>query len=163
LRRFPFLGPSLCAAIILATTALQAAKPEPGQILQEIEAAGPRVVVGRLWNSGDYEEVLRRMAAGDESWVMLAPALAQGADAAAAEGLTVALAEALPHNAEGVLKVIEPSRRALSPARVCGVPFVEGTNIDIPSYTAEAMAAVSAVTSDRLQPAKAACLEELRR
>jgi hypothetical protein len=165
--RFSFLALSLrtgivCTGIIVGTTALQAAKPEPGEVEQAMEAEGPRAVVNRLWNSGDYEEVLRRMAAGDKRWVALAPALAQGADAAAAEGLSVALAQALPHNAEGVLRVLDPSRRALSPERVCGVPFVEGTDIDIPSFLAEATAAVSAVSSDRLQPAKAACLAELR-
>ena len=160
--RFPFFVFCLCAGIVLGGTVLRAATPEPGQIEREISAEGPRAVVSRLWRSGDYDGVLRKLATGDQRWVTLAPALAQGADAAAAEGLSVALAEALPRNAEGVLKVLNSSRRALSPARVCGVPFIEGTKINIGSYLAEATTAVSAVTSDRLQGAKAACLAALR-
>jgi hypothetical protein len=141
---------------------LCAANPEPGQIEREIAAEGARAAVRGLWRSGDYDGVLRELASGEQRWLALAPALAQGADAAAAEGLSVALAEALPRNAEGVLKVLDQSRRALSPGRVCGVPFVEGTKINIGSYLAEATTAVSAVASDGLQVAKAACLAALR-
>jgi hypothetical protein len=152
----------VCAGAFLSGTALRAATPEPERIESELSTEGAQATVSRLWQSGDYDDVLRQMATGDERWVTLAPALAQGADAGAAEGLTIALAEALPRNAEGVLGVLDPSRRTLSPPRVCGAPFIEGVKIGIGAYLAEATRAVSAVSQARLQSAKAACLAALR-
>jgi len=136
--------------------------PDPLQLARDIGNEGPAAVVERLWRTGTYQEVLQQMASGSKQWVALAPQLAQGADAAAAEGLGIALAEALPRNPASVLAVLDPARPALSPARICGVPFIEGTTVDIPAYVRDSTAAVSAVTDDRLQAAKVACLAALR-
>jgi hypothetical protein len=150
---------SLLLALGVRTEFWFAAAPDPSEFGRNIATDGPRTVVSRLSGSGNYDEVLRHVASGDKPWVTLAPALAQGTDAA--EGLSTALAEALPRNVEGALAVLDPARRTISPARVCGVPFMEGTSIDIGSYVAEAKTAVSADRLERLRAARSACLAAL--
>lgn len=137
-------------------------EPDAARVGQDIDARGARVVVQDLWSNDRYETVLQRIATGDGTWVALAPKLASGADAAASEGLTIALAEALPRNATAVLSVLDPRRTALAPTRVCGVPFIEGTAINVADYVRSAEKAVNAVGEPQLNVQRTSCLMALQ-
>ncbi len=153
MRRLAVIGICLMAAAAPAA-------PTPEQIAADIQADGPTVAVHRLWNSGMYDRILSGIAQGDGAWVALAPKLAAGADAAASEGLSVALARALPKNPAAVLSVLDTG--SLSPGEVCGVPFVEGTMPDVGEYLRQTEAAVAGVDADALRTARAACLTALK-
>ncbi len=90
----------------------------------------------------------------------LAPKLAPGADAGAAEELPIALAFALPKNPRAVLAVLGGG---FPVEDVCSAPFIEGTVKDIPAYVKEAKAAVARVTDAKLAKVRDACLAELRK
>jgi hypothetical protein len=149
--------------VLVAACTSAAAPPAADRLAAEMKSESARPVVRRLWESGEYDRVLDRIAAGDSAFIALSPQLAAGADAGAAEGLGVALARALPKNALAVVSVLDRRRPAISPARVCGLPFVEGADIDVAGYRREAEAAVERVDGASLQDLKAACLTALRR
>jgi hypothetical protein len=135
----------------------------PDRLRSDINAEGAVPVVQRLWTSGEYGHVLDQIAAGQQAWIAISPALASGADAAASEGLGIALAHALPRNPAAVLSVLDSQRRSLSPDRVCGLPFIEGDISDISAYRRDATAAVTKVTDAGLGVRRAACLAALQR
>jgi hypothetical protein len=134
---------------------------DAASVASEIDAKGARTVVSQLYGDGTYSLVLDHIAAGEDEWVALAPRLAPGTDASTAEGLTIAMAEALPRNPAAVLTRIEFARGTLSSERVCGVPFIEGTPVDVPAYIRSAEAAVSAIRIPQLQAVKATCISAL--
>ena len=134
-----------------------------GSVTAEIRSEGSRPVVRRLWDTGEFDRVLDAIAAGEGEWIAISPDLAAGADAAAAEGLGIALARALPKNAAAVLSVLDPGQPSISTAHVCGLPFVEGTISDIKGYRDQAEAALGQVHSAALADRKAACLADLQR
>jgi hypothetical protein len=150
---------SLVLALAAAMDLWFVTVPDLSQIGRDIVTEGPWTVPSRLWGSRNYDEVLWHAASGDKPWVALAPLPAPGGvDADAAEAQSIALAEALSRNAAGVLHVLDPARRTLSSARVFGVPFIEGSSIDMGSYAAGDTAAVSTVSSQKLQVERSACL-----
>jgi hypothetical protein len=132
-------------------------------IAADIAAEGAGPVVHRLWESGEFDSVLDKISSGDSKWIRLAPDLAAGADAGAAEGLGVALARALPSNAAAVLAVLDQARPALSPAYVCGIPFIEGSLKDVTDYRRKAEAAVEQIHGASLHDSKQACIAALQR
>jgi hypothetical protein len=151
------------ASIVLI--AADGPKPLPvtaESVAAEIKSEGAGPVVRRLWDSGEFDRVLGRIASGDGRWIALSTALATGADAGAAEGLGLALARALPRNAAAVLSVLNPKRPAISPAQVCAVPFIEGTIKDVTQYRREAEAAVGRVHGALLRDRKAECMAALQ-
>jgi hypothetical protein len=151
----------LALALVAGTDALAATALSPEGIAQDIEANGAKAVVDRLWNSGDYDRLLDHIDKGTSAWVALAPKLAAGTDAGSSEGLTIALAYALPRNPEAVLAVLDPKNAVLKPDMVCGAPFIEDTVKDMPRYIKRAKAAVSRVKVRSLEENKAACLAAL--
>lgn len=148
----------MAAVVLLGGCTSLMATPTPERISDEIRTQGAGRVVHRLWENGDYRQVLDGISAGDSKWIALAPALAAGTDAASSEGLSLALARALPKNPAAVLSVLQPDRGAVSAPRVCGLPFIEGDIIDVADYRRSAIAAVAKVEGDSLKDAKAACL-----
>jgi hypothetical protein len=137
--------PRLLALLVMALIGQAGCgEPDAAMVGREIDARGARVVVQDLWSNDRYETVLQR------------------ADAAASEGLTFALAEALPRNATAVLSVLDPRRTALAPTRVCGVPFIEGTAINVADYVRSAEKAVNAVGEPQLNVQRTSCLMALQ-
>jgi len=153
---------ALVSVLVAVTLTATAQVLTPNAISAAISAEGSTTVVRRLWADGSYEHVLDRVASGDSAWISLAPKLAAGADAAASEGLGVALARALPRNANAVLSVLNAERPAISPDRVCGLPFVEGSIDDISAYRRDATAAVTSVNDGALRQRRAECLAALQ-
>jgi hypothetical protein len=153
---------ALAALILAPACAFTSPAPDPGRILEAIRLKGPRPVVRQLWESGAYDTVLDEIASGDSAWIALAPELAKGADAAAAEALGISLARALPRNAASVLSVLDDTNPAISTGRVCRMPFVEGSLGDPAAYRRDAEAAVIQVEGGSLTRSKKACLADLR-
>ena len=136
--------------------------PLADQIDTEIRSEGAGPAVRRMAADGDYDRVLAGIADGDTALIALSPKLAAGADAGASEALGIALARALPKNAAAVLAVLDQRQAAISEARVCGLPFVEGTITDIAAYRRDAEAAVRHVDTPPLQRSRMACIAALR-
>jgi hypothetical protein len=151
-------------AIAASLTALPvyAAALSPDDIARDIKVHGAHAVVARLAANGDYDRVMDKVDTGDKRWVMLAPLLAPGADAGAAEELPIALAFALPHNPQAVLSVVG-GNNGFPVEDVCGAPFIEGTVDNIPAYIKRAETAVSHVSEPSLADVKARCLRELKK
>lgn len=127
----------------------------------DIAKHGARETVSRLWSTGEYDKIMDAIDSGDARWIALAPKLAAGADAGAAEELPIALAFALPKNPHAVLNVLLPPN-GLPIEDVCGAPFIEGTIKSIPGYVRETERAVAAVSDSRLTEVREACLAQLR-
>jgi hypothetical protein len=132
-----------------------------------IDRYGARQAVNKLANSGpddtrtdfgDYGKVLDGIASGDSRWLALVPRLEPGTDAGTAESLRLVVAEALPKNPAGVLRLItrEPTWRD-----ACGYPMIEPTRKEMRAYFNAAIPAVKSVHDPALQAAKRVCLSEL--
>ena len=154
----------LIAALMLAAPAFTAprfaAQPTAGEIAVSLTRYGARSTVSALFDQRRWDYVSDRIGAGDRPYLALAPRLAAGADAGAAEDLPIALAFALPRNAPAVLTALAPGG-GLDAAEVCDAPFIEDTVSDIPAWRRSAAAAVRRVADPRLAAVKATCLAAL--
>jgi hypothetical protein len=149
-------------ALLVGATSALAGALTPGQIEQSIRSHGARQTVQSLERRKQFDAVLDRIATGNTAWVEIAPALAKGTDAGSAEGLTVALATALPKNPPAVLAVLDDGPVTGAQA-VCGLPFIEPGQKEATDYLARAIPAVAAVADSPRVPRRAACLDALRR
>jgi hypothetical protein len=103
------------------------------------------------------------VASGDADWVALAPLVAPGTDAGASEGLSIALADALPKAPDAVLGVLtEGGGGPLDVARVCSAPFIEDTPKHHVAYVQAAVKALDRPLPPKIRPAGQACLTRLR-
>ena len=152
----------LTIVFALATSSALAAPLSPDAIARDIAAHGASAVVTRLLANGDYDRVMDRIDTGEARWVALAPKLAPGADAGAAEELPISLAFALPKNPRAVLEVLS-GPNGFPVEDVCSAPFIEGTIKDIPAYVKRAEKAVAEVSDPHLAKVRDACLAQLRK
>lgn len=156
------------SAPILATVAFalvaRAASPVDPHILTTIlETQGAEKTVEMLERAGQWEAVLNAMGRGDTAWITLAPKLAPGTDGASAEGLGIALAQALPVNPAAVLAVAELGDHGIiSIDRVCGTPFIETSKAVNAIYDGRAIRAVSHVSLAGLTAKRDACVARLK-
>ena len=107
---------------------------------------------------GDYDRVLDGVASGDPRWLALVPRLAPGTDAGTAEAIPIALAEALPKNPAGILRLINRDESWLD---ACSYPVIEPTRREIRAYFRVAIPAVRKVSDPALRHARGLCLTEL--
>jgi hypothetical protein len=156
------MGKILTAIFALLTVPAVAAPLSPDAISRDIAAHGASAVVARLLANGDYDRVMDRIDTGEARWVALAPKLAPGADAGAAEELPISLAFALPKNPRAVLALLS-GPNGFPVEDVCSAPFIEGTIRDIPAYVKRAEKAVGEVSDPHLAKVRDACLAQLRK
>jgi hypothetical protein len=132
-----------------------------------IDRYGPKATVDKLSNAkpndthtdfGDFDKVLDGIASGDARWLALVPKLAPGTDAGTAESLPIVLAEALPKNPVGVLRLI---KRDESWRDACSYPMIEPNRKEMRDYFKTAIPAVESVHDPALQDVKRICLSEL--
>src|SRR5689334_574509 len=100
-------GDPMLPLLLTAAFASAAAAPTPTSVLRMIDARGARRTVRALDRDGEHTRVgavLDRIASGDRRWLALVPRLAPGTDAGTAEGLRIAVAQALPRNPRAVLR-----------------------------------------------------------
>ena len=109
---------------LCAPMALFAKNHTPVQIIQMISDKGARSVVAELYgnDSGESEWwnlVIPEIGKGTQAWLAVASALEPGVDASTAEDLKAALSEAIPHNPEGVLAILNDEKPLLTIEQVC--------------------------------------------
>ncbi len=154
---------SLPSAANDAMPASTRAGPSTAEVATMIERDGATRTVQTL-DQGEtvtrFTQVLESIASGDPQWLALVPRLGPGVDAGTSTGLIIAVAEALPRNAAGVLGLAVAGGWSLDDA--CSYPMIEPTAAEKAAYFAAVMPAVEAVADPALQDAKAACLTRLR-
>lgn len=109
---------------LCAPMALFAKNHTPAQIIQMINDKGVRRVVAELYanDSGESEwwnHVIPEISKGTQAWLAVASALEPGVDAGIAEDLKAALSEAIPHNPEGVLAILNDEKPLLTIEQIC--------------------------------------------
>ena len=150
-------------ALLTAALASAPATLTPAAVARMIDAEGARRAVQTLDRGGAhtrFDALLDRIAAGERRWLALVPRLAPGTDAGTAEGLRIAVAEALPRNPSAVLRLVPGTFTAED---ACGFPMIEPTQSETRSYFTAVIPAVQDVTEPALQLAKRQCLAELRK
>jgi hypothetical protein len=156
---FVFLSAALFANQVPSVT--------PATVSRMIDRFGAKRTVDKLSNAapndthaefGDFDKVLDGIASGDGRWLALVPKLAPGTDAGTAESLPIVLAEALPKNPVGVLRLI---KRDASWRDACSYPMIEPTRKQMRTYFKATIPAVRSVHDPALQTAKRVCLSEL--
>jgi hypothetical protein len=139
----------------------------PDQVRAILQRDGVSQTVTAFQNP-TYSETNRAMAegisAGDDQWLALVPLLSNSGSAEMAEGLISGLAEALPRNAAGVLRVLSDRQISDSFKEVtCAHPEELSGSAATRPYLTTAVRAVEAVNDPALQAAKTRCLANLRR
>lgn len=137
----------------------------PQDIKAMVERDGAAKTV-RTLNEGGTEAApsrlsiaMRGIATGEQAWLDIVPLIRSGTDGETGEGLYMALADALPKNAAGVL------RAAGSPDDVesaCDPLSHETMTPERRTYVQSAITAVEAVSDTALQASKTSCLTRLR-
>jgi hypothetical protein len=166
-------GGTFPVLILILSAVLAAHQPAPSKVTPElvtrmIDSYGAKRTVAELVGQdsptktdfGNFDVVLDGISSGDARWLALVPRVEPGTDAGTAESLRIAVAEALPRNASGVLRLIS---RAPSWRNACNYPMIEPTDEEARRYFKAAIPAVERVPDPALQVAKKACLTELKR
>jgi len=134
----------------------------PAALLAEIGARGAAPVVHELYDSESWSTVMKRIAAGQRDWLLVAAALRKGTDAATTEELDLAVSGALISNARDVLDVFLDQVPAHD---ICYGTAEAGGHETLDSALAELhakIAGVKKVNEARLAKSKAECLKLLR-
>ena len=155
---------ALVALVLFLATVYASAGALPrraGQVEAEIAKTGAKAFLAGL-DEDELDDLYRRIGSGSPEWVALSPMLAAGADGANAEGLTIALAFALPKNPEDVLAVASVDKGMLSIKEICSIPFIEDTVVNRAAYRKAALHKVTAVTKSSLQSVKSSCEATLK-
>lgn len=141
-----------------AATAAAAPPPTTAALAARLDRAGATATVRELNDEDRFDAVLDRIGQGSADWIALAPRLAPGTDAAAAEGLGIALAHALPLNPVAVLRATGvDDDGAVGIKRVCSIPFIETSPSYNGAYARRALAALSAVRETALLSKRDEC------
>lgn len=138
-----------------------ASSQQAQQLARRLASEPPRTVV-QSYGERFEAAVLSHLDRGEPDWIALAPELARGTDAGSSEGLSMALAYALPLQPAAVLAVLRKDRGPLEAQRVCSIPFIEASVKDIKTYRHRAVQAVRQVQDPDLRPARDRCLQALQ-
>lgn len=93
---------------------------DPKTTIDEINRRGAHEIVSELYSHpNEWNEVLRKIASGDKSWLRVAVALHPGSDAGSNEMLTLSVGEALEKAPENVFKI---ALKEFSLNSICGAP-----------------------------------------
>jgi hypothetical protein len=106
-----------------------------------------------------FAMVMRGVSSGEQAWLDIVPLIRPGTDGEAGEGLSIALGDALPRNAAGVLRILKTPDDVASACEP--LAFEEGS-AERTAHVQAAIAALEAVSDPALQQAKASCLATLR-
>ena len=155
---------ALLVGILLSGAASATTLPPPGQVREQIRARGAQATVESLDRNGQMDLILDLIGHGDERWIRLAPALAEGTDGADGEGLSVELARGLLIAPATVLKILilGDGTRDIDVKRVCDTPFIEPPQGHDAAYMRRATRALGRVRDPELANMKMKCLGELR-
>lgn len=119
-----------------------------------------RALTENNWEGYDY--IFEKVASGDRDWInAFITYVAPGTDAASAEGVTIALAYALPNNPNAVL-YLDDYTTGPSLARICTLPFIEPEYEFIRDYGKRTLAALRRVDDPDLLETRDICIRRLQ-
>lgn len=123
----------LIVRLLFSATWSGAAELTAVEVMKNIQALGPGVVIETLWKSGenypnDWDRVVEKIATGENDWLEVAKALKPASDAGASEDLNGALAVALVKRPVEVLFLAQMG--PFSVKDVCFCPYVDETPDD---------------------------------
>ena len=119
-----------------------------------------RALVKNDWENYDF--IFDKVASGDEEWIhAFVTYVVPGTDAAAAEGVPVALAHALSNNTKAVLAL---DKNLITPSlySICGLPFYEPEYEFIKAHGKKTLKALRQVDDPELLDARDVCIRRLQ-
>lgn len=117
-------------------------------VKKSLATHGPKKTVRNIFSHLPLEtELLKGIASGGSDWLAVAAILRSHTDAGASEAVDIALARALPLNAQGVLG-LSLGRKVL--VFVCSAPFIEPTDEELDAYFTNVESALANVTAPNL-------------
>ncbi|HEX3699473.1 MAG TPA: hypothetical protein VHV27_02245 [Phenylobacterium sp.] len=148
-------------ALALFPAAAATRGPSAAEVSAMLRAEGPKATIDWLWaDERRADAVSYRIAGGNPTWLRLAVALRPGADAAAAEGLDIAVSQALAHNPAGVLRIAVPTFPLKS---TCGDNRIEPSPAEVRLFRGQALAALRSLRAPELRSARDVCLAIFRK
>lgn len=154
----------LAVIMVIWCGTVQARMTTVNQVEHLIKSRGAHDAVSYLDKANELDYMLDQVGRGNSEWIAIALRIAPGTDAAAAEGLGISLARALPRNPPAVLRVMDLANEdgVLGVNRVCGVPFIETTRAYNDAYKRRVIPAVGRVRDPTLGAARMKCLARLK-
>lgn len=155
----------LCGCNIAAAGSREATgnNMDPRVLLDDVAKRGARAIVSKLYTAHDtWNDVLRHVATGDETWLRVAVALHPGTDAGSSEMLTLAVGEALEFSPENVFLITLPE---FSLKYVCSGPDVDDIRFNSYELSMSAIKRrqnrISAMTNPELSKLGKECIHDL--
>lgn len=133
---------------------------DPTNIIKIIKTKGAKKTVDRLTrNLESWDKTLHEISKGDPAWLEVARLLRPGTDAFMTTTLELAVANALPRNPRGVLRLIGPSFTTMD---VCTVPTLEASTKETLEYVNQAEIALESEIGPELDVVRKDCLAKVR-
>ncbi|MBB2203764.1 hypothetical protein [Gluconacetobacter takamatsuzukensis] len=161
-RLFAFGGAAVMASALSCPVAGIAAVWTPAIIEHGVTVDGA-VATNRHLPQSQFDYLLKEASRGDAQWLRALASLYPGTDGARAEGMEMALSDALQTNPEEVLSLLTTYSDLPQPDRLCENREIEPTASNVRRYYDRALQAVEAVDDPMLRSVKARCLAQLRR
>ncbi|CAI0702439.1 Uncharacterised protein [Serratia entomophila] len=153
---------SLLAGALLAVSFASSARALDSQeVGYNIEARGAAPVVAQLAKAGQLQAVEDSIRLGDDSWIALAPKLANGGNARFTTGIKSALSSALVYNPAAVLHALNKGNN-LPINDICTAPPEVQGDTAITSFRQRATHALSMVRVGDLSAPRDACIAALK-
>ena len=147
---------SALALLLASGCAIDHAKPDESSseaILKRIDEGG-KPYFQDLVRTGEYDDLLNAIEAGDEVLITGAPRLIPYVDASTSTGLKFALSRAVKHNPDAVMKLIPEHYDA---NQLCTIPYIEQSIVVELRHVWDSLAALR--SSSNLTAAHADCIE----
>ena len=151
--------PLIVACIVVFVGACASEAFTPNDVQQVVDAKGAKAAIDSLYGTPEWDALISGIASGDSDWLKVADAIVPGSDAGSASELKDAVAWALPHAPDEVLRMVKDD----SPwENTCLGPPVDFPKEGPNQYFSNSIAALERMSSNAMQGAKQACLEQLR-
>lgn len=154
---------------IVLITGVQFAHAQPlcsTELLNHIRSQGASAVAANLLSAhakngrSELDEVVSKVAIGDDEWVKVGTALLKGTDAGNHYSILIALSEALKQHPSAVLINIPDDETLM---RVCQDNTIEPSRAEHEAFKVDTAIAVKNIADPRLLERKRQCLEHLRK
>lgn len=153
--------PLLTGVLLVVSFSSLASSLDPQEVGYNIEARGAAPVVAQLARAGQLASVENSIKLGDDSWIALAPKLANGGNAAFTTGIKSALSFALAYNPAAVLHALDKGNN-LPINDICTAPPEVQGDTAITSFKQRATHALTTVRVSDLSAPRDACIASLK-
>jgi hypothetical protein len=151
------------AVILWPTLVMAQPTISTDSVAQRIAIDGAKKTVDAMYQNGmEWRQLLTAVATGDEQWLRVAVQLYSGTDAGTTSQLRNSIGEALEHQPQTVLKIVNP---ALGISGICEAPDVDDKRYDSYSLSTKAIEKrkkmLGAITDPLLAGVRDQCIKEL--